>query len=231
MNTSKPLLLSAVLACALASNTLAAAPDAAVEEAFNQLDTAALQKLRGADTGAYQRAYAGYRLAIARHLTRQPHAGAALDQAMQQLEQYPQLQTDSDAAALLSMIYGFQIALAPQSAARYGRKNQQMATRALDLDGDNPLARLAEGISLYHRPSAFGGSKQKALQAFTRAAELYRSGRGGTTADWGLAEALVWQGMAARELGREDEAEQRWRDALGARADFHWASNLLEAVK
>ena len=231
MKKSKPLLLSVTLACALPLKTLAAAPDPVVEEAFNQMDIAELQSLGTTGSDPYLRAYANYRLAIARHLTQQPDAGVALDRAMEQLEQLHGLESNSDAAALLSMVYGYQIALAPLSAVRYGQKNRNMADLALRLDADNPLARLAEGISLYHRPGVFGGSKQKAQKAFARAAALYRNGHGGTTADWGLAEALVWQGLAAHELGREDEARKSWRDALAARADFHWASNLLEAKK
>ncbi|WP_193163830.1 tetratricopeptide repeat protein [Microbulbifer hainanensis] len=231
MKNSKPLLFSVVLACALPITTMAAAPAPAVEQAFNQMDISELEDLGTTGTDPYLRAYTSYRLAIARHLTQHADAGAALDQAMQELEQLHGLESNSDAAALLSMIYGYQIALAPLNAVRYGPKNRKMTDLALTLDADNPRAKLAEGISLYHRPSVFGGSKQKALKAFARAATLYRNGRGGATADWGLAEALVWQGLAAQELGRDDEARQLWRDALVARPDFHWASNLLEAEK
>lgn len=211
-----------------AAGALAAAPDTAVEEAFNQLDTARLVSLQAKLDGSYRRAYAGYRLAIARHLRDEGGATEALDKAVGQLEGDEPAQSDSSTAALMAMAYGYKIALSPLAAVRYGPKSHKMVRRALELDAENPLAQLASGISLFNTPAAFGGDKRKALSAFARAAALYHSGRGGVTADWGLAEALVWQGLAQRELGRGSEAAQSWRGALAIRPDHRWASALLE---
>lgn len=211
-----------------AASALAAAPDAAVEEAFNQLDTARLVSLQAKLNGGYRRAYADYRLAIARHLRDEGGAAEALDQVIGQLEDGEPAQNDSNTAALLAMAYGYKIALSPLAAMRYGPKSHKMVRRALQLDAENPLAQLANGISLFNTPAAFGGDKREALEAFAQAAALYHAGRGGATADWGLAEALVWQGLAQRELGRGPEAAQSWRGALAIRPDHRWAGALLE---
>ncbi|MGL6161706.1 hypothetical protein [Microbulbifer sp.] len=225
MKNFSAFVVSTALSCAAAQ---AAAPDPAVEEAFNRLDSARLAALQPEMEDSYSRAYAGYRLAIARHLNDDGDAGKALGLAIDALEGGESVQSDSDSAALLAMAYGYRIALSPLSAMRYGPKSHKMVRRALALDGENPLARLANGISLFNTPGAFGGDKQKALEAFERAAALYHAGRGGATADWGLAEALVWKGLAQRELGREREAAQSWREALATRPDHRWAGALLE---
>lgn len=225
MKILNALLASTALGCAAAQ---AAAPDPAVEEAFNRLDSARLSSLQAEAKDDYSRAYAGYRLAIARHLNDESDAGRALDRAIGVLESDGSAQGDSDSAALLAMAYGYRIALSPLSAMRHGPKSHKMVRRALTLDGENPLARLASGISLFNTPGAFGGDKQKALETFARAVSLYHAGRGSPTADWGLAEALVWKGLAQRELGREREAAQSWREALATRPDHRWAGALLE---
>ncbi|MFC6634044.1 hypothetical protein [Microbulbifer taiwanensis] len=225
MKAFHTLLFSTALSTA---NALAAAPDSTVEEAFNRLDTERLAVLQSELNDSYGRAYAGYRLAIARHLRDEGGAGEALGQVLKLLEVNEAAQTDSNRAALLAMAYGYKIALTPLSAVRYGPKSHSMVERALALDAENPLAQLARGISQFNTPGAFGGDKREALEAFGRAVSLYHAGRGGTTADWGLAEALVWRGLTQRELDREREATQSWRDALAARPDHRWAGALLE---
>ncbi|MCW8126633.1 hypothetical protein [Microbulbifer halophilus] len=232
MKTPRQLIVATALGCALGANLAAAAsPDAAVEEAFNHLDTQRLASLREKTQDNYRNAYAGYRLAIARHLNDEAGAEKALDRAAKRLEAEPPADRNSDATALLAMVYGYRIALSPLSAMRYGPRSHKMVQHALALDGENPLAQLAKGISLFHTPGAFGGDKREALETFARAVSLYRSGRGGATADWGLAEALTWQGLTQRELGRTADAEQSWRNALAARPEYRWAAGLLEETE
>jgi tetratricopeptide (TPR) repeat protein len=55
---------------------------------------------------------------------------------------------------------------------KYGQRSTDEADTAINLDPRNAEAYVTRGISYLYTPEAFGGNKQKALEFFTKAAEL-----------------------------------------------------------
>ena len=74
---------------------------------------------------------------------------------------------------LLSSAYGLQIGLSPMKSMFIGpRCWKGQLKKAKQLAPDNPRVVLSAAISDFNTPKMFGGSKEKGLQGFQRAAEL-----------------------------------------------------------
>ena len=94
--------------------------------------------------------------------------------------------------------------------------------KALDADPDSPRVILAEGISLYFRPSAFGGDKQRAKQRIAEALEnftRYQPAREDGPV-WGEAEAWLYLARIARDEGNDAVALESFGRSLSTAPYF-----------
>ncbi len=177
----------------------------------------------------YDAALAHYRLAIAyKGRNEINEAKQALTKSTTQLETLVNKDpSNAEAWALLSLVYGTQIGVAPELAGEYGPKAGRSIAKAKVLAPENPRVNLVEGINDYFTPTMFGGSKLSALDALDSAAANY-VGDKDSGYHWGVAETHVWRGLVQMELGDRDKALSDWRTAIAIEPNYYWANALLK---
>ncbi|MFD2165122.1 hypothetical protein ACFSJY_02505 [Thalassotalea euphylliae] len=220
-----------LLIATFVSSQVFAAPQhtQAIEDAAMQLNTPALVELSQTTEG-YDQAFSQYRLAINYNLqAEQDKANEALKVAINTLEALTQQnENDDEAWALLSQSYGLMIAYQPMKAVFYGPKSGKALAKAKSLNNQNPRIFLVEGISDYHTPAMFGGSKERSVEALSQAISLYQS-QAVNDYSWGEAEAYVWRGLANLELDNKEQALVDFAKATDIAPDYLWPQQLMKS--
>ncbi len=143
---------------------------------------------------------------------------------------------NAECHAMLSAVYGMQIAAARRRAFTLGPRVVQHGKRTLKLEPDSPRAYYLLGTSLYHGPGLLGG-KEKALDLFEKAHVLFKAEedrdreRPATAPRWGHADCLVFMAMTCRELNRPEEARRYVTQALALSSTSTRARTLLEQLQ
>jgi tetratricopeptide (TPR) repeat protein len=153
-----------------------------------------------------------------------------IDDAIERLERSAELNADfAEAPILLSSVYGTKIAVRPRMAMVLSPRAQRAVEDAERLDASNPRLALVRGISLYHTPEQWGGSKRDALEHLDRAICQFQEADGdpGLAPSWGYDEALAWKGMTLLALGRADDAVQAYGQALRVNPEYAWVREVL----
>ena len=197
-----------------------------VDAASNAMNLTQLQQLSGS-TQDYDKAYANYRLAISANVMGQKTlASSALTTAQTTLEALETSQANAESLALLSSVYGMQIALDNSKGATLGMKSAKAITSAEQLEPQNPRVALVKAIAAYNTPAIFGGSMQNAKTLATTAIERFAQPCDNIC--WGEAEAYTWRGLAKQELGDSQGAIEDWQQAIKVQADYGGAKFLLQ---
>ncbi|MCU8044764.1 MULTISPECIES: tetratricopeptide repeat protein [unclassified Shewanella] len=197
-----------------------------VDAASNAMNLTQLQQLSGS-TQDYDKAYANYRLAISANVMGQKTlASIALTTAQTTLEALETSQANAESLALLSSVYGMQIALDNSKGATLGMKSAKAIASAEQLEPQNPRVALVKAIAAYNTPAIFGGSMQNAKTLATTAIERFAQPCDNIC--WGEAEAYTWRGLAKQELGDSQGAIEDWQQAIKVQADYGWAKFLLQ---
>ena len=197
-----------------------------VDAASNAMNLTQLQQLSGS-TQDYDKAYANYRLAISANVMGQKTlASSALTTAQTTLEALETSQANAESLALLSSVYGMQIALDNSKGATLGMKSAKAIASAEQLEPQNPRVALVKAIAAYNTPAIFGGSMQNAKTLATTAIERFAQPCDNIC--WGEAEAYTWRGLAKQELGDSQGAIEDWQQAIKVQADYGWAKFLLQ---
>ena len=237
-------LLSLVFIFSIAYPTLAQPADSLIVsgkqmlESANDLDSMyaarATFERALADTGLvawghYYIALADYRIAgLLEGESKDPseHLNAAVEHLKKATEIDPQA---AEAHALLSSVYGWQIGLSPMKTMLLGPRVGKAARKAKQLAPDNPRVVLSAAISDFNTPEMFGGSKEKGLQGFQRAAELFAQEEPTDPIRpvWGHREAYAWLGIAYQNQGELESARAAFEKALEIDPDFGWVKDWL----
>jgi tetratricopeptide (TPR) repeat protein len=198
-----------------------------IESAASQLDVMQLQRY-STDMLGYEKGLAQYRLALSANLLQKSDvAEKAIDGAMATLEALEQQETDNvEIKALLAQVYGYKIALSPLKGAYYGPKSQTKLSEAEQLAPENPRVQLIKGIDALNTPALFGGSMERAMNAFDKSISAYENDQY-SNYYWGHAEAYTWKGLMLQREGHNDKAIAQWKKALVVDPDYGWAKNLL----
>ena len=154
------------------------------------------------------------------------HLKAAVEHLKKATEIDPQA---AEAYALLSSVYGQQVALSPLRSMLLGPKAGKAVQKAQQLAPDNPRVVLSAATSAFKTPKMFGGSKEKGLQGFQRAAELFAQEEPTDPIHpvWGHREAYAWLGIAHQDLGELEQARSAFEKALEIDPDFGWVKYVL----
>lgn len=154
------------------------------------------------------------------------HLNAAVEHLKKATEIDPQA---AEAYALLSSVYGWQIGLSPMKTMLLGPKSGKAIQKAKQLAPDNPRVVLSAAISDFNTPEMFGGSKEKGLQGFQRAAELFAQEEPTDPIQpgWGHREAYAWLGIAYQIRGELESARTAFEKALEIDPDFGWVKYWL----
>ncbi len=104
----------------------------------------------------------------------------------------------------------------------YGSKAKKLVTKAIEINSQNPEGYLAFGRNYFFTPSAFGGSKDKAIRYFKKAIELCP----------GYYMSYIWLGKVYLSRGEKTEAKVLFQKALQLEPRSGWVKyELLDKVK
>ncbi len=150
-----------------------------------------------------------------------------LDKAESELEKlfnYPSQQ--SNAYAFQGAFLGFRISLRPFTAIRNGPRSYRAISSALEADSDNPVAWMEKGNSRFYTPSAFGGSKQEALEAYHKAVQLFENNLPNNQR-WLYLNSLVGLAKSYEYTDRKRFAIATYKKALTFEPKFKWVRDEL----
>ena len=180
--------------------------------------------------GHYYIALADYRIAGLLSEESKDQASEHLKVAVEHLKKATEIDPQAaEAYALLSSAYGLQIGLSPMKTMLLGPKSGKAIQKAKQLAPDNPRVVLNAAISDFNTPEMFGGSKEKGLQGFQRAAELFAQEEPTDPIQpvWGHREAYAWLGIAYQGQGELELARTAFEKALEIDPDFGWVKYAL----
>ena len=183
--------------------------------------------------GHYYIALADYRIADYLLAAGEENKGAAaehLKATVEHLQKATEIDPQAaEAYSLLSSAYGRQIGLDPIKGMVLGRKAQQALKKATQLAPDNPRVVLCTAIRDFNTPGMFGGSKEKGLQGFQRAAELFAREEPNDPIRpvWGHSRTYAWLGLAYQDRGEPALARAAFAKALAINPHFSWVKNVL----
>ena len=180
--------------------------------------------------GHYYIALADYRIAGLLEGESKDQASEHLNAAVEHLKKATELDPQAaEAYSLLSSVYGWQIGLSPMKSMLLGPRVGKAAQKAKQLAPDNPRVVLSAAISDFNTPEMFGGSKEKGLQGFQRAAELFAQEEPTDPIQpaWGHREAYAWLGIAYQNRGELESARAAFEKALEIDPDFGWVKYWL----
>ena len=183
--------------------------------------------------GHYYIALADYRIADYLLASGEENKGAAAEHLKATVEHLQKaIEIDPQAAeayALLSGAYGRQIGLNPAKGIVLGRRAQRTLKKAVQLAPDNPRVVLSAAIRDFNTPRMFGGSKEKGLRGFQRAAELFAREEpiDPVHPAWGHSRTYAWLGLAYQDRGELALARTAFAKALAINPNFSWVKNVL----
>ena len=157
-------------------------------------------------------------------------ASEHLDSAVGNLKEATRINPRAaEAYALLSSAYGRQISLSPVKSMFLGPKAGKAIRKAVQLAPDNPRVVLSAAIGDFNTPKMFGGSKERAMQGFRRAAELFAREKPADPVEpvWGHSEAYAWLGLACLDREEKESAGAAFEKALEINPDFGWVKYVL----
>jgi tetratricopeptide (TPR) repeat protein len=130
--------------------------------------------------------------------------------------------------ALLGSVYGLMIGENPTLGASLGQRIDDMQSKALALDPENPRVWLLKGIGDFHTPEAYGGGGGPARAALERAAaEFQRDAPPPPEPRWGRVDVHVWLGQVLQAAGERDRARAQYEKALALEPDHAWVRDQL----
>jgi tetratricopeptide (TPR) repeat protein len=132
----------------------------------------------------------------------------------------------SNAYALQGAFLGFRISLRPIVAVRLGPRSYRVISSAVETDPDNPAAWMEMANSRFYTPSAFGGSKQEALEYYMKAVALFEKEMK-PNQKWLYLNSLVGLAKSYQYTDRKIFAIATYRKALTFEPEFKWVRDEL----
>ncbi len=172
-------------------------------------------------------AYYGY-IAWLIGVEKEDRAKDYLEEARSYLET---LEQDEDytsyAASLKGAFLAYEIGMNRSKAVWLGPKSMKHINRAVELDGQNPIAWIEKGNAEYHMPRIFGGSYHKAAKYFHRAIRLFENQSSNLQCNWRYLNALAWLAQSYDRAGEPELALQTYQKILEQEPRFEWVKDEL----
>jgi tetratricopeptide (TPR) repeat protein len=158
------------------------------------------------------------------------------DRAAEELASLTNGKTIPESFALLSAVYGMQIASAKIqmiAGMKLGPKSSSMSAKAMELAPRNPRVYLIRGIGAFNTPSAVGGGMDKAESDLKKAIELFATDNPAPPLPtWGIADAHIWLGRVYANRHQIDSARTEYQTALTIQPRNAWVvTTLLPALQ
>jgi tetratricopeptide (TPR) repeat protein len=209
---------------------LAAPSPSPLEQARNQQDRAALEKLAAEAGTAASKApgdpEAQYRSALTHsylaevdiELHDRKAGRAAAEQGIKAGEKAVALKPDSaEYYRVLGTLYG-QAITDIMSGLSYGAKAKDAINKAVEKAPKTSAMYVARGVGTYYLPNQLGGGAKLAIPDFQKAIEL----------DPKNAEAYLWLGMSYRKENRDEEARKAFSKSLELNPARLWTKQQLD---
>ena len=133
---------------------------------------------------------------------------------------------ETSAYALQAAMYAFRISMSPWRAVFWGRRSMNLIDKAIETDPDNPSAWIEHGNAMFYAPSALGGSKEKAVDSYSRAIRLLEKEMKDIHR-WLYLNTLVGLAKSYRETNNMAMARITYLKALEFEPEFKWVKDEL----
>ena len=137
----------------------------------------------------------------------------------------------ANAKAILSAIYGWEIAYSGYKGMFLGGRNSTNIEQATKLGPSSPLLWQIYASSKLFTPEMFGGDIDVAVNSFEKAIKLYDASGAAKKSNWRYLDALAWLGQAYKSTDQIDKAKMTYEKALQVEPNFGWVKySLLPAL-
>ncbi len=167
--------------------------------------------------------YTGYSLGVDNRAEARKHISLA-EEAVEKLEASPLY--ESSAYALQAAFYAYRISMSPWRAVFWGQRSMNLINKAIETDPYNPSAWIEHGNAMFYAPSALGGSKEKAVDSYSRAIRLLEENMK-ESHRWLYLNTLVGLAKSYEETGNREMARLTYLKALEFEPDFKWVKDDL----
>jgi tetratricopeptide (TPR) repeat protein len=195
---------------------------------------AALRLLAAAPTGEraplirYTIAYADWKLAFVPSLSPKEQSDYVAE-GVQYLHAALAAKPDfAEALALMTGLYGAQIAKNPDLGMTLGPESEDLLVRALALEPANPRVLLMRGSDIFHTPPEYGGSVKEAEALYRRALDAFaKEPASKPWPNWGRFDAHVLLGQLLAGRGDKVGAKAEYEAALVIAPDSRYVRTTL----
>ncbi len=171
-----------------------------------------------------QYGYIGYCLGA----DKKKEAEKVLEEAERNIQRLAAGQPDNPRVfSLMGAFYGYRVNLHPLKAPFYGKKSEEANDKALALGPGEPQAWMEKANIEFYKPAIFGGSKERSVALYEKAAELFEASPGRTSQNWIYLNCLAGLGLACEETGRTEQAGKVYRKLLEMEPSFIWIRDDL----
>ena len=133
----------------------------------------------------------------------------------------------ANSKAILSAIYGWEMAYSSYKGMFLGGKSSKNIQEATKLDPSSPLVWQVYGSSKLFTPAMFGGDIKLALSSFKKAVELYEADATLINSNWRYLDALAWLGQAYVANDQKEMAKKVYEKTLEIEPNFGWVKYSL----
>jgi len=157
------------------------------------------------------------------------HVDTAKDLIKEFMAQNPK---SGEAPAILSAIYGNEIAYSSLKGMLLGSKSNSLAEKGIKLEPESALAWRIYGTNKFYTPAAFGGDLEEAVKAFEKSIALFESKPDQLKSNWLYIDTLALLGQAYAKTDATDKAIDTYEKALQHEPSFGWVKfSLLPAAQ
>gem|GEM_PF-5101777 len=156
-----------------------------------------------------------------------------IDEALEALMDFDSEGSDADVQAFISLFAGMRINFTGfPKLLTYTKMSSKALKAGKEADSTNPRIWLAEGISKFHTPKAFGGGPDKAMPILKRTLKLFENRENQDyLKDWGNEIAILYTAMCYVELGDTASAIREAREGVKRYPNYKRLTKFYEKLK
>ncbi len=140
------------------------------------------------------------------------------------LARYPE---ESDWYAYKGAFYGYKIGLNPVKAPFLGQKSINNIDLALEYGPEHPQGWIEKGNALFYMPKAFGGSKEKAMEAYKKAIRFMEGDSQNLHHNWLYLNVLMVLGQSYEKTEKFEMAKSTYEKILKIEPNFSYVRDEL----
>jgi len=129
---------------------------------------------------------------------------------------------DSDLYAFKGAFFAYKISLNPVKAPFLGGQSMDNIDRALEYGPKSPQAWIEKGNALFYMPKAFGGSKEKAVEAYKKAIRYMEEDPGSLHNNWMYLNVLMILAQGYEKTGNYKMAKSTYDKLLQIEPRFSY---------